>query len=339
MKHTLAQVGQIIVADDGPRAQSELVLFKAGQIEIEGGGKVIVDEDAYLAVAGEFQRRGNDLVIDYEHQTLTGEKAPAAGWITDLKWDPDRGIIAVVSWTDAAAAHLANREYRYFSPVFRIGPDRRVKSVHSVALTNSPRTNHLTALAAKDEGEGDTMELLKRLIEKFGLAEDAGEDEVLAAIDDLMARAEEGGDGGGDTEEVAAALDLEGSADRSTIVASIHALKQATRTMVPRQEFEALKDQIAKRDATDTVAAAMTAGKITPAQKDWAEAYARKDLPGFQTFVAKAPVVVPVEPLPDKDPTPADDNAPDETALLVASMMGNTAEDLKKYGGGNDSIN
>ena len=36
-------------------------------------------------VIREFHSRARDLVIDYEHQTLTGGKAPAAGWIGDLE--------------------------------------------------------------------------------------------------------------------------------------------------------------------------------------------------------------------------------------------------------------
>ena len=36
-------------------------------------------------VIREFHSRARDLVIDYEHQPLTGGKAPAAGWIGDLE--------------------------------------------------------------------------------------------------------------------------------------------------------------------------------------------------------------------------------------------------------------
>ncbi len=44
----------------------------------------------------------------------------AAGWIEELTWEDGKGIMARVAWTDKAAAHLAAREYKYFSPVFGI---------------------------------------------------------------------------------------------------------------------------------------------------------------------------------------------------------------------------
>ncbi len=37
------------------------------------------------AVIAEFNSRGRDLVIDFEHSTLSGGEAPAAGWIGALE--------------------------------------------------------------------------------------------------------------------------------------------------------------------------------------------------------------------------------------------------------------
>jgi hypothetical protein len=46
--------------------------------------------------------------------------------------------------------------------------------------------------------------------------------------------------------------------------------------------------------AARTVEEAMLAGKISPAQKDWALSYCRRDPESFKTYVDKAPRVVPV---------------------------------------------
>jgi phage I-like protein len=35
-------------------------------------------------------------VVDYEHQTLSGGQAPAAGWISALRFDAKAGIVAAV---------------------------------------------------------------------------------------------------------------------------------------------------------------------------------------------------------------------------------------------------
>jgi len=54
---------------------------------------------------------------------------------------------------------------------------------------------------------------------------------------------------------------------------------------------EALK-KLQERDARDAAASALSEGKLTPSQKDWAEKFALKDPEGFAEFVASAPVVV-----------------------------------------------
>lgn len=98
--------------------------------------------------------RQNDVVIDYEHQTLkTGENgmpAPAAGWFRNLEWREGDGLYATgVKWTDAAAKMLAAQEYRYISPTFAYNSKTGdVDNIMSVALTNNPALDGLTDLAA-----------------------------------------------------------------------------------------------------------------------------------------------------------------------------------------------
>jgi phage I-like protein len=78
-----------------------------------------VDQEALAAMAAHFQERGLDLVVDNEHQTQSGHKAPAAGWIKELEARED-GLWARMEWTATTRDHLAVREHRYFSPVLRL---------------------------------------------------------------------------------------------------------------------------------------------------------------------------------------------------------------------------
>lgn len=318
------------------------LFFKEGWNEIEGEGRFLVDRRAYEAVAGYFARRGNDLVIDYEHATIEGKKAPAAGWITEMRYAEGKGIEAKVNWIEEAAEYIGKGEYRYFSPVFFVREsDKRVVGVHSVALTNAPKTNHLTPILAKlgeDFKEEDTgMDFLKKLIAKLGLKAEATEDQVVEAVETMTAK-------NTDLEkrlnekpkevvakEVLDALELKDGDSASTVVASIHALKQAGKGDVSREEFDRLKIELRERDAKEIVAKAMAEGKVTPDQKDWAKEYAERDLDGFRTFVAKAPVVIPISELPRKE-TKAEDFVADEAVMTIAKQFGNTAEDIKKYG-------
>lgn len=129
----------------------EIQLYPYGRVEVEGDGYGIIDGIGMDQIISSFERRGNDVVIDYEHQTLKDIQAPAAGWITRLVNRGLQGLWAVVKWSDKAKDYLKNREYRYFSPVYSVRKsDRRIVALHSVALTNSPKTNQLKPLVAKE---------------------------------------------------------------------------------------------------------------------------------------------------------------------------------------------
>lgn len=307
------------------------LIFQDGWGEVEGDGKFLVDAKSWDLVRTGLERRGNEVVFDYEHQTLKGVKAPAAGWCKGWRYTPGVGIEARIDWTEEAAAFLTKQEYRFFSPVFYVrAADKRLAGVHSVALTNTPKTNNLKPLLAKLGEQHEQQEdeiMLKKLLAKLALGEDATEEQALAAIDALA---------GKKTEvipaEVVAALDLKDGDGLSVVVASINALKQAPKGMVSKADFDALQAKIAKQEADGAVAAAMTAGKITPDQKDWATEYATRDLPGFQLFVTKAPVVIPTGKLPGGGPDKGE-QSPDQVTLQVAKLMGVDAEDIKTYGG------
>ncbi len=316
--------------EDG-KAPSWMLLFKAGWNEIEGEGRYLVDNEAYEVLATYIRRRGNDIVFDYEHQSVETMQAPAAGWIKELRYDDGKGIMARVEWTQKASDHIAQNEYRYFSPVFYVRKtDNRPVAIHSVALTNTPKHNHLNPILAKLELEQkeETMDWLKKLLAKLGLQEGASGEDVITAITKLSEKPPE-------TKEVIAkevinALEIE-EGDVSTVVASIHALKQAGKGVVSRQEFDTLQAKLRKQDADKVVAKAIAAGKVTPDQKEWADDYAKKDLEGFKTFITKAPVVVPVSDLPKKQDTVDADGLTD-TDLQIAKMMDVSKEDFKTYG-------
>jgi phage I-like protein len=57
-----------------------------------------------------------EIVFDYEHQTLYGDEAPAAGWVKEVM-KKDDGLYAKVKWNKKAKEYLTNKEYKYLSPV------------------------------------------------------------------------------------------------------------------------------------------------------------------------------------------------------------------------------
>lgn len=84
-----------------------------------------------------------EVVADYEHLTLSGDKAEAAGWVQELKVEND-ALLARIDWLADAVELIKAKKYKYLSPVLVLHTVDQVTgedmgcSLHSVALTNKP---------------------------------------------------------------------------------------------------------------------------------------------------------------------------------------------------------
>ena len=334
---------------------TEIKILPLGRVHSQKGD-FNVDEESFELIRKQFKDRKLDLVIDYEHQTLSDVQAPAGGWIKELYKGED-AIIAKVEWTAKAAEYLKNKEYRYLSPVVLVRKrDQKATAIHSVALTNTPAIDGMFALVnsldIEDISEGGNIMDLKELAKALGLPETATEEEIKKAVEDAAKAAEKlkemeekkpedkTGEGGKPQEvaEVVAnstilsMLGLKEGAKTEDVAASIMALK--TGTPDTQAELLALKQRMQERNADEEVQKALKAGKITAAQTGWAKSYALKDMDGFKGFVEKAPVVVPPGKLELKDAPAAPGS--DEVDVAILKNMGVSMEDVKKYGGKED---
>ena len=147
---------------------------------VSSKGEFDVDDESYKAMKAQIAKRGVDLVVDYEHQTLKGCEAPAAGWVKELKLE-DGQIKAVVEWTPRGAQYLENKEYRYLSPVVNVRKaDNKAVGLHSLALTNTPAIEGMNPIVNSDNFEGGQHSMdIKKLAELLGLSEDATEEQVV----------------------------------------------------------------------------------------------------------------------------------------------------------------
>lgn len=352
MKNVVVCSGGMISVEGVPE---EVKILPLGLVKSQKGDFMVDDESVQLIIE-HFKDRRLDLVIDYEHQTLKDIQAPAGGWITDIRKGED-AIVAKVKWTDKAAEYLKNKEYRYLSPVVMVGKkDRKAREIHSVALTNTPAIDGMFALVNsidiadyEDNKEESKMDL-KELARLLGLPETATEEEIKKTLNEagkaLEDKSKEGAaeekstDGAKETEGgsepvansnkisdsvILSLLGLKEDAKTEDVAASIMALKSGG---TDTKELLALKQEMAKRNAQDMVQMALKEGKITAAQKEWAEAYALSDKEGFQAFMDKAPVVVPQGKMELKD-APHDSNGDCDMAIL--KNCGLTKEDVEKY--------
>lgn len=349
---------------------STFLTLKGGEVDVGGAPEIIsilplghvvslkgefdVDEESFESMKAQIAQHGVDLVVDYEHQTLTGERAPAAGWVKELLLD-DGQIKARVEWTLPAKQYLENREYRYLSPVITVRKaDSKATGLHSLALTNTPAIEGMTPIVNSEHFKGgqNNMEIIKELAKLLGLGEDATEEQVFealkACVEDNKALKEaaeaakeppEGSKKAPGEEDAVVAnkavcelLGLKAGAATEDVTAAIMELKGGIVGGVNLAlKLKALEQREAERDADAAVELALKSGKITPAQKEWAREYALTAPKGFAAFVEKAPQVVPLDEIAGRE-LALKSGKPDEATMLVCKQLGIDAEDVKKYG-------
>lgn len=325
-------------------APNVVKLLPLGMVKSQKGD-FVVDEESFQRIKNTFKERGIDIVVDYEHQTLEDVQAPAGGWIKDL-FIQDGAIAAKVEWTPKAEQYLKNKEYRYLSPVVLVRKsDSKAVVLHSVALTNTPAIDGMFAIVNSlniDEfQEGGNEMDLKQLAILLGLPENATEEQVMQAIKTCLGEVETLKEqikkAGGSADEVVANKVICGllgvdnkEAKTEDVAAAIMALKNPA-NFIPVTEFNKLKERLDKKDSGELVIKALKSGKISAAQKDWAEEYALKDPEGFNKFVEKAPQAVPMGEI-EIENSKRDDGKIGETTMAVCKMLGVSKEDFEKYG-------
>ena len=214
-------------AADGKK-RVDILLVPDGKTK-STNGNFSIDASTAKSIITEFKRRRILMVIDWEHQTLGGRyaradgRAPAAGWIHALRYEPGKGIIGEVEWTESARDAIKSGEYRYLSPVVMVRKaDHKAVRLQSAAVTNDPAIHGMERLAAsrrfgmakklrvrpRGRPRKNTMDLLGdpfRLVlqeatpeEEAAVVEEVVEeiDEVGAAIADLKAALGMGEDAG-----------------------------------------------------------------------------------------------------------------------------------------------
>lgn len=313
----------------------EILLLPAGVFQARDGRPLglpgwKLDEEIASRVIAKAAAASGDFVIDYEHQTLhsedNGQPAPAAGWFKKLDWRPD-GLHAEVHWTAAAKAHIEAGEYRYISPVFEF--DRKtgaVLAVQMAALTNYPALDGHSDLAARaaakfSNQEEEAMDW-KKIMAALGLADDTSEEQALAAVAALKAKADstEAKDS-----EIAALKNSAGKVDPALYV--------------PIATFEALKSDVVALRAkltTDDVAAlvkqGLTDGKLLPAQKVWATELGASNIAALKGYLDKTPAIAALKGTQTGGTAPAgagEEGLCDEE-LAVCRHTGISPEEYKK---------
>lgn len=323
-RHLLALNTELPAAVDGEAPEWIELIPSGPQVSGRDGRTWRFDDPAAQAVLGDFDQRGTQLPIDWEHATQhrapRGKDAPAAAWVDRLEMR-DGALWGHVEWTPRGQQQVLNREYRFLSPVFDYDPDSlRIHRLVSAGLSNKPNLS-LTAL----NQEGDVVALASQETDPVKISP-----------------------------ELAAALGLSDGADDAAAVAAVNALKSRTATnseqpslerFVPRADYEQMSTRATNAEqalaverqeqlttAINTeIEAAVEAGKIAPASADFYRATCTEEggLERFREFVKSAPVIAPESGLDGRKP------ASSATALnaeeqQVAELLGISHDDFIK---------
>ena len=251
-------------------------------------------------------RRRRPAPIDYDHAaerpTNATQNTRAAGWIEEYSVhgpNNEPGIWGRVDWTPEGAKAVAAREYRFISPSFAHTKDGNViTKIFRAGLINVPALEMMALASASQENTLD----VKKLAAALGLPDTATIDDVMNAIAAMRT---------GNTsmaaqlKNVAVAAGITGEKIGDNEIAAVCAKPRTPATgtekisVAAQQRIDDLEKTVATLSATMSgntaateVNAAIAAGKITPAQKEWAVGYCSRDPAGFKTFIGNQPVIL-----------------------------------------------
>lgn len=319
-------------------AGAEVQLLPAGKFRATDGRPKdaphwYVDAALAAAIIAQVGALANDLVIDYEHQTLlaadNGQPAPAAAWFKKLEWRED-GLYALdVKWTARAATMIESGEYRYISPVFSY--DKKtgaIKSLINAALTNNPALDGMDEVAVQaaarfsissttQEVEMELNVLLAALRKLTGQDEKADAESVLGCVK-------------------AAYVDLDA---RDAEIASLKAAAPDPAKFVPVETMKSLQDDLAAlrtqvngRDVDGLVTAALSDGRLLPAQEKWARELGGKDMTALKGYLDTAQPIAALTKTQTQGQGQENEGGQEltESQLAICKAMGVSPEDFKK---------
>lgn len=194
-----------------------LPIDSAGLVPTKDGRGPYRVADAAKLAASALQAHGGRIPIDENHATdlaaPEGRPAPARGWVTQTDVRP-AGIYGRVEWSAPGAALMAERAYRFISPVLICDAKNNVLDMPRASLTNTP---NLRGMAALNSMENDQMDLLEQLRQLLGLGNDADAASVVSKVKGMC---------GTDTalQSIAKAAGLNADATSESIISTVTTL-------------------------------------------------------------------------------------------------------------------
>ena len=151
-------------------------------VQIAGIGRVIgsdvdgnpveqeLDEESLKKLADKLNASGREILVDRDHASSKpglDRDTSAQGWASEFEVREGQGLFGKIKWSDIGKKLVENRVFRWLSPVFKLGSDKKPVDMQAIALTNTPSQILLKpvlnqAAGAETAEEVDKQEELKQ---------------------------------------------------------------------------------------------------------------------------------------------------------------------------------
>lgn len=120
----IAELGKVIGSDvDGNPVEQEL------------------DEESLRNLADKLNASGREVLVDRDHASSRNgldRDTSAQGWASEFEVREGQGLFGKIKWSDIGKKLVENRVFRWLSPVFKLGSDKKPVDMQAIALTNTP---------------------------------------------------------------------------------------------------------------------------------------------------------------------------------------------------------
>lgn len=135
----IAEIGKVVGSDiDGNPVEQEL------------------DEESLKKLADKLNASGREILVDRDHASSKpglDRDTSAQGWASEFEVREGQGLFGKVKWSDIGKKLVENRVFRWLSPVFKLGSDKKPVDMQAIALTNTPSQILLKPVLNQAAGE------------------------------------------------------------------------------------------------------------------------------------------------------------------------------------------
>ena len=151
-----------------------------------------LDEESLKKLADKLNASGREILVDRDHASSKpglDRDTSAQGWASEFEVREGQGLFGKIKWSDIGKKLVENRVFRWLSPVFKLGSDKKPVDMQAIALTNTPSQILLKPVLNQAAGEETVEEVEKQEESKQEETKDMNIDEIKKIVFDVLKEA------------------------------------------------------------------------------------------------------------------------------------------------------